>query len=279
MVAGPDPVADWFFPVAAAIGAEELSARVRIQAAAAASALESRLGAASLMHGAGEWLREWAVSAAGNELAAQMIAATIAADHYQARLVCPQSYGRRLRGQAWRTYAAHRAAQVLDLLPDVLLRWGVLERIPVNWVMKETIFAQMRARFEPEGYRLAIEGQLASPFPGGAKWVSAECAPESGLLTRGDAGAIRAAVIFWPGRAVPAIMASADGPSTAYALGLDRSGLVLEWLRANAPVGVLLLPPPADPPAGWLMAFWRYTPLNSQVWGMIRRWRAWRWPS
>jgi hypothetical protein len=252
---GPDPAADWFFPLAAAIGAEELSDRVRIQAAAAARTLESRLGAASLMHGAGEWLREWAVSAAGNELAAQMIAATIAADHYQARLVCPRSYGRRLRGQAWRTYAARRAAQVLNLLPDVLLRWSVLERIPVNWVMKETIFAQMRARFEQEGYRLAVEGQLASPFPGGANWVSAECAPESGLLAKGDAGAIRAAVIFWPERAVPVIVAVAtDGRSTAYAPGLDGNGLVIEWLEANAPVGVLLLPPPADPPAGWLMA-------------------------
>jgi hypothetical protein len=277
MAPSPDPLADWFSPLPSAIGLEDLFERTEVQAAAGVRALESQLGAASSMHGAAEWLAAAAVGAEGQALAGAMVAATITADHFQARLVCPQSYGRRLRRRAWRTYAARRAAQALDKLSDVFLRWSVLECIPANWVVKEAVFAQMSARLEEAGYEgIAIEGDIAVPFPGGADWLRRECAAECDDLQKGRAGAIRAAVLFWPGRVLPAIVATQAGKCTAYAPGLDRDGLEIEWLGGSGVSGVLLLPVPESPPVSLPMVFWRSVGLGRQMWGIARKWRAWR---
>lgn len=270
---GLDPLADWFSPLEAAIGEAELSGQIAIQTAAGAGLLASRLDAASAMHSAGEWLAVTGASSEARKLAGGMVAAAITADHYEFHRLVPQSLGRRLRRQAWKVYAARRAAQALDRLADVLLRWSVLERIPVNWVIKEVVFAHMRARFEEEGYPgLSIEGELATPFPGGAEWVSRECAAEQGALRGGSAGSVRAAVLLWPGRVVPAVIL---GGSAAYAPECGR-GAVEVWGSGGSAPGVVLLPPPEEPPASGPMAFWRLLRLDGKVWEMIRRWRVWR---
>ncbi len=270
-----DPISDWFSPLAAAIGAEDFSRKMRIQTAAGLCALERRLAAASSMHGASEWLAQTATHATGLELAEGMITAVIAADHLEAGLVCPQKFSRRLRGRAWQTYAQRRAEQTLNRLPDALMRWSVLECIPVRWVVKETVFEQLSARFAGEGYAdIRIAGELADPFPGGTEWLAGECAPECEALKNGTAGAVRAAVIIWPARAVPAVVVTANARCHAYAPGLNRNGIALKWDGADCVAALVLLPPFESPPASFLMALSRLLRLNAWASGTIRTWRV-----
>ncbi|MBZ5618748.1 MAG: hypothetical protein LAQ69_08505 [Acidobacteriia bacterium] len=250
---------------------ERLRDQMEAQAAAGKEALNQRLALASQIHGADEWLVEEAASARGLELGGDMIAATIAADHYLTRTVCPQSFERRLRGKRWQEYANQRLQQVGARFSGAMLLWAVLERIPVNWIPGPTLFAQMGARLEQEGFdSVSIEGSLTPPFPGGADWVRAECAAEIQRLKNGDIDGPCAAVVYWPDRVAAVVLATRAGVTTAFSPRLHRQGVQLQWDGAGAVTGVLLLPAVERPPSGWLMRFWRAVGQNDRVWGWIR---------
>jgi hypothetical protein len=273
---GINSIADWCSSAEEAISPHELRVLTAAQITSSLQALDFRMAAANVMHRAGEWLVSTASGNTGQDLAKQMIAASITADHYHARLVCPRGSWRRLRGITWRQYVSRRAAQTLERFDDVLLRWTVLQRIPANWIESKVVFDQISASLQCSGFRdLSIEGHLVSPFPGGADWLRTECLEERETLDKQPDGDVRAAVVFWPRSTMAVVLGIDDGEPVACA-SKPNDNLPVRWSGKDAAVGVLLLPPPEGPPCGPLMAFWRALGLDCWVWKAIRRWRTWR---
>ena len=271
-----NPHADWFSSVEAVINESDLRNLTAVQTTSGLQALESRMPAANAMHHAGEWLASTASGELGQNLAKQMIAASISADHYHARLICPRASWRRLRGAAWREYIYRRTAQTLEQFADVLLRWTVLQRIPTNWIESEVVFSQIRSALSRLGFSdVSIEGSLLSPFPAGTPWLRAECSSEKGTLERQSDGQVHAAVVFWPENTTAVVMVTAAGEPIACAPNWEDN-LPIRWTGEHSIAGILLLPPPEDPPVGPLMAFWRVLRLDRCVWNSVRRWRRWR---
>ena len=272
-----DAIADWFIPGSAQGDLPATDAGVRALAAAGVRELDNRLDAAARMHDAGSWLVETATGRLGAELRGDMVAAVIAADHYHAKLPCPQRALRRMRRAAWRRFAAARSAKTLSRFADAMVLWTVMERVPVDWMVPELVLAQMERRLTEHGYgKVQIEGRLASPFPGGAEWVRTECASEMAALCAQGIGGVRAAVLFWPGRTTAAVLQDCIGGVKAHNPRLAAAPVDIQWNGPDVPAGVLLLDHPRRPPAGWFVALCGRLRLGDLLWNGTRKWRLWR---
>lgn len=269
-----DSTADWFLVGQAEGGVPEFGAGLQALAAAGVRELEDRLGAAGSMHDASDWLLETATGARGAELQEDMVAAVIAADHYQAKVACPQRLVRRLQRGPWRQYAAVRSKRALSQFADAIVRWTVMDRIPVDWIVPEKVFAQMTLTLAGQGYGdVRLEGRLLSPFPGGAEWVRIESGPELAALQATGVGGVRAAVLYWPGCTTAAVLQDCPGGLNAHNPRLPGGQMKIQWKGPNVPAGVLLLDEPQPAPAGWFVAVCGRLHLRDLVWNCTRKWR------
>jgi hypothetical protein len=235
------PAADW--PTALPGAAERLGAAA-MQALRhdAWTEIARTLPAASQLHA----VRAWLGAAAAEALLHELIDCMFAADCWNARRVSPR---RQRLGEAWHLHFGQRLQAARQRLSEVLARWAVLERIPVQWIPPERLKAELRSAVATAGFQLEVTGlRLFSPTPGGTEWVSRRCGGSVDELAAHARRGPVAAVLHWPHRTTAAVVvADGDGlKAFAPVFGADGAGF-----EATTLTGCTVFPPRDPPPSWW----------------------------
>jgi hypothetical protein len=236
-----DPAADW--PTALPAAAERLGAAA-MQAVRhdAWTALAHALPMASRLHE----VRPWLVGAAAEHLLHDLMHCMLAADCWNARRISPRQ--RRL-GARWNLHFGERLQAARQVLSEVLARWAVLERIPVQWIPQERLKAELHSAVAAAGFELDVTAlRLAPPTPGGTEWVSRRCSGSVEALSAQAQHGPVAAVLHWPHRTAAAVVV-ADGTKLkafAPALGADAAGF-----EAASLTGCTVFASCEPPPSWW----------------------------
>jgi hypothetical protein len=266
----PDPalvlraVADW--PELPATPPDVAESRAAI--AGACERIERELPDAARIHDVRGWLNAHADAA--DRLRAALVACLIAADHWNARIVCPRgaTLSRGARGQ----YLRRRHEAVGRVFARVLARWAVLERIPISWIPRDAVRVALEERLRRAGFDAeVIDLRLVEPVLGGSEWVRRDC--------RFGLEAVRARV---PDTAVPAVLHRAGRTEAAVVLSVEGT------LMAYRPDGAAVHGAPLDeggiiaahafdadfPPVPWYQLLARLIGLGVWIWNVVRRRRV-----
>jgi len=201
-------------------------------------------------------------SAPADTLLRDLMPCVVAADCWKASLPCPQEG---FTGTAWTQYIDARRAEVIPALSAALARSVVLERIPVSWIPREQVSAQLVAAMARAGFRAEVTAmQLIPPNPGGDAWVGRDCGDAVATLSARARRRPVAAMLHWPNRTAAAIVAAVAGRLKAFGVAFGPDGVDLD---ATALAGVTIVPA-VNPP----MSFWMRC---ARIIGL--RWLIWRW--
>jgi hypothetical protein len=246
-------VVDWYVPLPADALAEQAAA---ISAAVAEQALDI-LTPRYAIAGHDPAVAGFLTSPQARALIERLLAATIAADHFAARIPCPDARMRRLRSNPWRAYMEQRGAAVVPLAAKALANWAIWQCIAVEWFPREHVFAGVRERMRESGFDvLEITGDLHWPFPGGVPGLKTACAADRGeLLARTTQGPV-AAVLYQGDEPKVAVI---EAPTAADILSLP---------------GIALGPVLAAPPPSLGFRLLRAVGAGNLWWRTTRWWRG-----
>jgi hypothetical protein len=256
MIAPFAPAADWpdLLP-AFAEGIDHAAKR------AASTQLLRVFPVAGRLHRVEAWLN----AAGGRELLGRLLACMVAADHWRARLACPQG---RVWGRALRRYFDARAEAAQPVLTAALVRWAVLACIPVSWLPESDVKIAL-ASWLAQHHGVCVEVtdlRLVPPLAGGREWMARDCGDAVRLLVEAARRGPVAAILHWPGMTEAAVVTSVGDELRAFGHDLSAEGTVV---RAGDLLGGQLVPA-VEPPASWLQSLARIIGLGGFVWSRMR---------
>lgn len=212
-------------------------------------------------------IREALESAPADQVSQQIIACALAADCWKARLPCPRNGG---RGKNWAAYFNMRVGAVKQALTDALVRSTVLARIPVRWIPRDPVSAQLRAVADGAGFTVeSMEIQLVPPVPGGHEWVARECGASIAMLAARAQDAPLAAILHWPNRTAVAVVAMIAGKLKAFGTLFEPDGTELDVTQL---AGATLIQA-VMPTLSLVQRRARAWGLHLLIWRCVRRWR------
>src|SRR5262249_36501885 len=155
-----DATADWTAAMPAGTFAAAAAARA---GAAAQLALESLLPRYPIVaHDAA--IRQFLAPERAVELGERLLSAPIAADHCASGIPWPGGLLRRIRGRAWKQYVQQRADAVVPVIARMLADWAIWQRIPVDWLPRELVFAGLKRRMRELGVEvIEMSGHVRPP--------------------------------------------------------------------------------------------------------------------